>query len=338
MNSAITAVYSFVLVTAAAWFLQSTWRDGAEDTWFLPSFLRARWPFASEGVIQHGAEKQWLDVNPFVWLALRDKRPVRLAWLATSLVVVLWFTGFAFWPRAWGTLSSAMVGSVAMGGIVGLMAMLSAAMRFAADRRSGALELLLTTPLSIEQIVQGQRQALWVAFRPLLWCWLGVSVVVALSSAAVRTWDVLALVVDLECWGVLTCLVLISLRSQTVSQVIWAALNCGRPILVLRKVVCPPGVLVAFGFFIYSIVQTGWPKQFPQGSPGELSLVSCILLGTVILSALAGHWDPSTRRLKREFRWIAQRPVPEPSDPRLRHWDATKPFPERDLSGLFLGR
>jgi hypothetical protein len=35
---------------------------------------------------------------------------------------------------------------------------------FAEDRRSGALELLLTTPLSEEQIIRGQRRALWRQF------------------------------------------------------------------------------------------------------------------------------------------------------------------------------
>ena len=35
---------------------------------------------------------------------------------------------------------------------------------FAEDRRSGALELLLTTPLGAAQIVRGQRQALWRQF------------------------------------------------------------------------------------------------------------------------------------------------------------------------------
>ena len=42
---------------------------------------------------------------------------------------------------------------------------MEASRRLSDDRRSGALELLLVTPLATEQILAGQRRALWGTFR-----------------------------------------------------------------------------------------------------------------------------------------------------------------------------
>jgi hypothetical protein len=59
---------------------------------------------------------------------------------------------------------------------------LASGRRFHQDRQSGALELLLVTPLPMRDIVAGQREALWVQFRRALWL---ISFVNVLTLAAI---------------------------------------------------------------------------------------------------------------------------------------------------------
>jgi hypothetical protein len=147
--------------------------------------------------------------------------------------------------------------------------------------------------------------------------------------------------VFLESWAVALCVGIIALRSHTLSQVMWAALNSGRPILAIRKVVCPPGVLFFYGYMLFTFARSGWPRSFPDGSSAEFWAVSVIFIGAGVLAACAWFFadptwsDPMMKRLKREFRWVAQQSVPEPHDPRFGRWDVTKPFPQLAAFGWF---
>jgi ABC-type Na+ efflux pump permease subunit len=101
-----------------------------------------------------------LAVNPFFWLAARDLR-VPPALTGTATVAC----GFFLWRILSG--SSSRSGPfdyvvLAAGLQLGLKLALAtfACRRFIDDRRSGTLELLLVTPLSVPEILRGQWQAL----------------------------------------------------------------------------------------------------------------------------------------------------------------------------------
>lgn len=320
LNGAVMAGYSTILLLLAGRFLKRGWRLEVEGT---SNPVKAVGSFKADPSI-----RRWLDVNPFVWLALRDRQPNHLAWTAVGLIAGVWSIGYLFFPHAWGTLVCTLLAGIALYAVVGLMAMFAVAKRIADDRRTGAMEFLLTTPLSVDEIVEGQRRALSLSFRPLLVSLPFMLAGLAAATLLSRSWDLLSGVVFLECWGILLCLIALALRSETISSVIWTALNSGRPILALRKVVCPPNVLVCFSFFAYNIAKAGLLESFPQGSLVEFWIITTVLVITGLLGMLSGRWDASTTRLFRNFRWVTQQPLPEPSDPRFRHWDPTKPFPE----------
>ena len=330
LNSGITFGYSLALAAAAAWLLERTWREGPDAAEFLSFWPMAGRQLARLAIRSHPYDPRWLSPNPFVWLAMRDKQSLSLAWVAVILSATVWFIGFVLWPRTWGAPLTTILAALALNGIVGIMAMFSAAKRVSEDRRSGALELLLTTPLEVKQILQGQRQALRNEFRSLLLTVLVMNAVLAGVAIAARPlWDILALTAFLECWCVVGCLVKFCLGSSTVSLVMWAALNSGRPLFVIRKVVCPPMTLVAIGYFGYSLGKRGL-MDFPTGSYDELWVITGILAIAIVLAVFAslGGEDGHARRLRKNFRFIAEQPVPDPSDPRFRKWDPAKPFPE----------
>jgi hypothetical protein len=97
--------------------------------------------------------QKWLDKEPVVYLFLRENRFI---WLLALLVVANLAAGFLkvwqsdwfphYWDSSWGNLSFSL--------IMGLVIYKTAAF-FNVMRESGSLELLLTTPLSPKQIVDG---------------------------------------------------------------------------------------------------------------------------------------------------------------------------------------
>lgn len=70
-------------------------------------------------------------------------------------------------------------------------------------------------------------------------------------------------------------------------------------------------------------------KHFPTGSFGEFfmcGIVLIVLLCTRRIGVILRH--NIEERLAMDFRAIAAKPVPEPSDPRYKYWKSGEHFPE----------
>jgi ABC-type transport system involved in cytochrome c biogenesis permease component len=106
--------------------------------------------------------------NPVAWLSIRQQPSALLVWglLGAVAAICIAFaihsvlsSGTGRWMR-----SSFLLAFVAAFGahqLVKYMIAAEASRRFSEDRASGAMELLLVTPLAPRQIVEGQRRALW---------------------------------------------------------------------------------------------------------------------------------------------------------------------------------
>jgi ABC-type transport system involved in multi-copper enzyme maturation permease subunit len=118
------------------------------------------------GKAQHrrALRAQTLDRNAFSWLAGRDRLKSRYAWTFISLIGGLW--AIARWKAAdvmtdW-PVTLGILWFVHLFFKVWIASEVSA--RFIEDRRTNALELLLTTPLSIRDFARGQLLALFRQF------------------------------------------------------------------------------------------------------------------------------------------------------------------------------
>jgi hypothetical protein len=110
-----------------------------------------------------------LDRNPILWLASRNQmKPLLLNWLV-GIALGVWLLGGGLMGRDWWTWSmTATVALLLQTPFKWLMAS-EAAHRWAEDRTTGALELLLTTPLDVPEILAGQMQAMRRMFaRPVI--------------------------------------------------------------------------------------------------------------------------------------------------------------------------
>lgn len=105
-----------------------------------------------------------LDWHPFAWIVARDRRPWLYTWLGLAVVAGVWVWGFFEVKEEW------------LAGLVGLWTTFAAGfwlkLRVAAmacrhlqeHRRSGALELVLATPVTPESMVRGN----WMGLRHLM--------------------------------------------------------------------------------------------------------------------------------------------------------------------------
>lgn len=318
------------------------WRRRGRD-WLHGSLERRKW-----------LARQWLERNPFVWLASRDRQPVMLGWLATAGVCALWLFCWALLGKKWVCPATFFLAATLLNFVLLWTIRLAAAQQIGLGRRDGSYELLLTTPLEPENIVEGELAALQTQFAALAGFLLCLEFTMILAGLEARAWTLGTLAIYLTIW-----LAMIiwswSLWRQTehAMPVMWASLNSGQP---MRAWVRTSSLKGLWGWVVaWNVVWLArgaeWTR-FPSGSTEELILlgISAVLTCTpllmnvalpilgragaarstgtgrmwLILSAAAA-WRQ--RRLIAEFREIAREPLPDANDRRFKHWNARERFP-----------
>lgn len=162
----ITHAMSWVLLLLASVAARRSWQDkpaGARKV-----RLRARWQQWSYG---NAAERKafrtrLLNASPCYWLSGRQRLKPALVWAFVGLMGCLWFWGYLKWRGDWTTEATYIVTAVILHTTIKLWAASESCQKLGPDYRSGALELLLSTPLTVREILRGQllslrRQFLW---------------------------------------------------------------------------------------------------------------------------------------------------------------------------------
>ncbi|HNQ89770.1 MAG TPA: ABC transporter permease subunit [Verrucomicrobiota bacterium] len=168
----VNLVGGLMLMVAGHW-TAGGWREAGVSQRF--GRWRARWEqwALGTGTQRRVLRTRLLDQNPMAWLAGRHRWKRQVLWGAVGVGLVAWVLGaFASGPLGtdWGmTLTLAMF---FQGPIKWLMAS-EASQRWVIERQTGALELILTTPLTVGEILRGHWLGLWRLF--------GVPVVVLLG-------------------------------------------------------------------------------------------------------------------------------------------------------------
>jgi hypothetical protein len=134
--------------------------------------------------------KKLLEVNPVLWLACRERWQSLGIWALaiTGVVTVLAVLASNIPPEFWA--SWMFVGWFVSTGLY-LWAASQSCRFFVESRRSGLLELVLSSPVDSTQIVQGQWRALWRMFGAPVLLLVGLQVAGACLSQQV-TWGTMA--------------------------------------------------------------------------------------------------------------------------------------------------
>ncbi len=221
---------SLTLLAFASWWLPRSWLQ--HDT--RPRRVKtadATQPVHDWARIRRAAQMQ---MNPFAWLA--GRRVGGEKYRPAIFAVVMLFWGFFLFYGISGTTywkESFIISMFAAFGLhlaYKLLLAIEVSRQLNADRRSGALELLMVTPLTGGEIIQGQRQATLRRFLLPLFLILGVNL--ALASAVICFPKKLSMDARDQCaflvlfgGGALTCLV----DSLAITEMgIWMSLRASR--------------------------------------------------------------------------------------------------------------
>jgi hypothetical protein len=122
-----------------------------------------RWTFGTPEQ-RNALRRTLLDINPVYWLTSRDRLKSYLVWVFLLSIGILWAWGLWKYPRTWKDDSVYIMSAIFAHSVLKIWLTTEGARQFGFDRRSGALELLLSTPLAVRQIVRGQLLSLWRQF------------------------------------------------------------------------------------------------------------------------------------------------------------------------------
>jgi len=161
---------SWALLLMACRVLPSIWQVRATHSWWQRQRERImQWTFGSaEARRRHRA--RLLEINPFLWLMNRERAKPFYVWMFLGAMAAIWFVGW-FGEGGVFMLDKDVIGPFTLltAGVLKVWVASEACTRLSEDRRIGALELLLSTPLTTREIVRGH----WLAFgrqfaRPLV--------------------------------------------------------------------------------------------------------------------------------------------------------------------------
>ncbi|HUR44306.1 MAG TPA: ABC transporter permease subunit [Candidatus Saccharimonadales bacterium] len=151
---------SWALLISACLIVPRTWQDkaaSAEKQLRRVRFQRAGL-LALEGIREF--RTRLLEINPLYWLSSRDRlKPVAI-WSLLAVGALVWLWGLSKYPQAWRDTGSYIVTSLFYHTVLKFWIALEAGRCLGVDRKNGALELLLSTPLSVREIVGGHMLAL----------------------------------------------------------------------------------------------------------------------------------------------------------------------------------
>lgn len=161
INFAVTHLMAWGFLGLAVYFLRHRWQDAPPRERFN---LREWWKKKSLGnaVVRRRLKDRLLDRNPFLWLASRERLRSLGLWIVTVgfLGVMAWQLRYG-WPAASVLCSMlvtlCMIHKLSMGA--------TSAHQLSTEQEQGTLEMLLSTPLSAREVLQGQVMASIRHFR-----------------------------------------------------------------------------------------------------------------------------------------------------------------------------
>ena len=124
--------------------------------------LRAAWRrwVYGDALRQRAFRTRLLDINPFLWLAARDPGKPAYVWACLGLFGLGWWWGYRREPDLWRDTSTYLATVIVLHLLLRCWMGLVAGQQLAEDRRTAALELMLSTPLTAAEIFRGELRAL----------------------------------------------------------------------------------------------------------------------------------------------------------------------------------
>jgi ABC-type transport system involved in multi-copper enzyme maturation permease subunit len=251
-----------------------------------------------------------LGLNPVCWLASRARIKPVLVWAALAIAAGFWAWGCALAGSEWYNEGVYFPTAILLNSILKLWVASEAGRQFAEDRHSGALELVVSTPLSVKEILRGQ----WLALRrqflgPLL---VVIAVELVFLAASLQRESFQAQPLNPVLW--LAGIVMLAADVVALGWVgMWEAMTAKKPNHVTGKTIAR--ILVApWVLYIAFAILTAFLLEEPgQRSPLHWHFFVGLWFVLGLLTD-AGFSVGAALHLRRSFRTLAlQRFAPTPS-------------------------
>jgi ABC-type transport system involved in multi-copper enzyme maturation permease subunit len=165
---ATTHLLAWAFFTLASWITPRTWQDKPVTVKKLR--WRDRFQNWTQGsaATRKGFRTRLLDINVIYWLSYRDRLKQGYVWAFLAAAVATWCWGFWKWRDEWLSEGVCIATALILHLVLKLWLSSEAVRRFSDDLQSGALELVLSTSLTVDEVLRGQLLALKQQFaRPI---------------------------------------------------------------------------------------------------------------------------------------------------------------------------
>ncbi|HXC98085.1 MAG TPA: hypothetical protein VN048_02005, partial [Verrucomicrobiae bacterium] len=160
VSCGIIHVAAWLFLVLACGIVPRSWQDhpsGARGGRWREKWRR--WNFGSDAD-RAVFRRRLLSVNAFYWLAGRARLKPIFVWAALAGIGCLYSWGAIENGHSWNDLPIYIITTLILNSMLKLWIASEAGRRMGEDRKLGSLELILSTPLSVSDIIRGQAHAL----------------------------------------------------------------------------------------------------------------------------------------------------------------------------------
>ncbi len=176
-SMAVIHAMSWVLVGLASWIVPRSWQDRPKGSSKKSWGERWRGWSLGEGINRANFRARLLRINPFYWLAARSRLKPLGVWLFFVFMLCWWLFVHLYLKIGAFEDSFAFATALMLNWVLKLWIAIETGHRLAEDKRMGALELILSTPMGVREIWRGQLLALRRQFLAPLLVAIGVELI-----------------------------------------------------------------------------------------------------------------------------------------------------------------
>jgi ABC-type Na+ efflux pump permease subunit len=160
ISLASTHALVWLLLGAASGLVRRSWQDRPEGMSVAGWHRVWRRMVCGTEESARAFRRRSLELNPCLWLGARHRLRPLVIWGVLAVIGLGWVGGWVNWGRDWLEIEVLVVVLYVKHLALKLMLASEACQRLGPERRDGTLELLLSTPLTVPEILKGQMMVL----------------------------------------------------------------------------------------------------------------------------------------------------------------------------------